>query len=186
MKQLGNLENQHSGRQVIDCDGYRANVGIILSNCEGRVFWCKRVGQNAWQFPQGGIQSDESPEQALFRELAEETGLLPEHVEVIARTKTWLRYKLPRRLIRRHVTPCCIGQKQMWFMLRLTSGEECVNLAGSDKPEFDGWRWVDYWLPMREVVFFKRRVYKLALLELAPFLFSDAISRCTPNIDDWL
>jgi putative (di)nucleoside polyphosphate hydrolase len=173
-------------KQVIDCEGYRANVGIILSNREGRVLWCKRVGQNAWQFPQGGIQPDETPEQALFRELREETGLQPEHVKIIARTKTWLRYRLPRHLIRRHTTPCCIGQKQVWFMLRLMGDEECVNLARSDKPEFDGWRWVDYWLPMHEVVFFKRRVYRRALSELAPFLFGGAALPCSPRMDEWL
>lgn len=157
---------------MIDCEGYRANVGIILSDFQGRVFWCKRVGQNAWQFPQGGIQPNESPEQALFRELREETGLSPDHVEVIGCTKKWLRYKLPRYLIRRNCTPCCIGQKQMWFMLRLVGGEHCVDLAWSRKPEFDGWRWVEYWQPMQEVVFFKRRVYELALHELAPLLFN--------------
>lgn len=158
---------------MIDCDGYRANVGIILSGREGRVFLCKRVGQNAWQFPQGGIQHNETPEQALFRELREETGLTAEHVQVIGHTKGWLKYRLPRHLIRRNSVPCCIGQKQMWFMLRLIGGDECVNLACSRKPEFDGWRWVEYWQPMREVVFFKRRVYGLALQELAPLLFKD-------------
>jgi len=66
---------------VIDSEGYRPNVGIILCNSEGRLFWGKRIGQRSWQFPQGGIQRDESPEQAMFRELAEEVGLRPEHVE---------------------------------------------------------------------------------------------------------
>ena len=155
---------------MIDSDGYRANVGIILSNREGQVFWCKRIGQDAWQFPQGGIQHNETLQQALFRELQEETGLLPEHVVVMGHTKRWLRYQLPRRLIRRYSTPCCIGQKQMWFMLRLIGAECCVNLQWSNKPEFDGWRWVEYWQPIKEVVFFKRRVYKLALHELEPLL----------------
>lgn len=162
---------------MIDSDGYRANVGIILSNLEGQLFWCKRIGQDAWQFPQGGIQHNETLEQALFRELQEETGLLPEHVAVMGHTKGWLRYRLPRRLIRRYSTPCCIGQKQMWFMLRLTGAECCVNLGWSNKPEFDGWRWVEYWQPIKEVVFFKRRVYKLALHELEPLLFKSLSGR---------
>ena len=158
---------------MIDSSGYRANVGIILSNRFNRLLWCKRVGQDAWQFPQGGIRGEESPRQAMFRELREETGLFPQHVSVIGCTNRWLRYKLPKRLIRHHLEPCCIGQKQLWFMLRLVSSDDRVRLDLSDNPEFDGWRWVDYWHPMREVVFFKRRVYEYALQELAPLLFHD-------------
>lgn len=144
-----------------------------MSNGARRVFWCKRVGQDAWQFPQGGIQPRETPEQAVFRELREETGLCRQDVEVIGCTKRWLRYQLPQHLIRRHTTPCCIGQKQLWFILRLVGNEKSVKLDYTSKPEFDKWRWVDYWKPMEEVVFFKRRVYEQALRELAPLLFED-------------
>lgn len=157
--------------QVIDSDGFRPNVGIILSNARGRVFWGKRIGQCAWQFPQGGICAHESAEDALFRELWEETGLEARHVELVGRTRGWLRYRLPKRLIRHRSHPVCIGQKQIWFLLRLRSADDCVNLACTSKPEFDGWRWVDYWLPVDEVVSFKRRVYQRALNELAPLLF---------------
>jgi putative (di)nucleoside polyphosphate hydrolase len=162
---------------VIDCDGYRANVGIILSNRERRLFWGKRIGQQAWQFPQGGIRRDETPLDAMFRELAEETGLRPEHVEVIGSTQEWLRYRLPKHLIRRRSNPVCIGQKQIWFMLRLVGDETCVRLDTAPTPEFDSWRWVDYWRPMREVVFFKRHVYRRALRELAPLLFPEGVPR---------
>ncbi|MGH8455123.1 MAG: RNA pyrophosphohydrolase [Nevskiales bacterium] len=155
---------------MIDSDGYRPNVGIILSNPLGRVLWAKRIGQNAWQFPQGGIREGESAEEALFRELNEELGLLPEHVTVVGCTRHWLRYRLPKRYIRRHNDPICIGQKQKWFMLRLTAPDSMVRLDAHDKPEFDGWRWVDYWHPLSEVVFFKRDVYKRALRELSPLI----------------
>lgn len=155
---------------MIDADGFRANVGIILSNAEGRVLWAKRIGQNAWQFPQGGIRVDESPEDALFRELEEEVGLRPEHVRVVGQTRQWLRYRLPRRYIRRRSRPLCIGQKQKWFFLQLLASESHVRFDACAKPEFDGWRWVDYWRPLDEVVFFKREVYRNALKELAPLL----------------
>ncbi len=155
---------------MIDSEGYRPNVGIILCNADGRLFWAKRIGQHSWQFPQGGIRRDESPEQAMFRELAEEVGLRPEHVEVVGCTKGWLRYRLPKRLIRRGNQPTCIGQKQVWFLLRMLGGEEAVCLDSSERPEFDHWQWVDYWYPLRAVVPFKRHVYWRALCELAPLL----------------
>lgn len=156
---------------MIDSDGFRPNVGIILSNGEGRLLWARRIGQDAWQFPQGGIRSDETPEEALFRELAEEVGLLDRDVDIIGCTRGWLRYRLPNRYVRRDTRPVCIGQKQVWFLLRLLSEENRVCLDGSERPEFDHWRWVDYWYPARKVVAFKRSVYRKALQELEPLLF---------------
>ncbi|MDD3649920.1 RNA pyrophosphohydrolase [Immundisolibacter sp.] len=151
---------------MIDAEGFRANVGIILVNDAGRVFWGRRVGQNAWQFPQGGIKHHESPQQALFRELHEEIGLTRGDVEILGVTRDWLRYLIPRRYLRRDRPPC-IGQKQRWYLLRLTAGEERIRLDADDTPEFDAWRWVDYWTPLTQIVTFKREVYRLALEELA-------------------
>ncbi len=158
---------------LIDHDGFRPNVGIILSNQDRRLFWGRRVGQNAWQFPQGGIHSDETPEQAMFRELEEEVGLQSRQVTILGCTRGWLRYHLPKRYIRRHCGPTCIGQKQVWFMLRVDCGEDAFCLDKTDKPEFDAWRWVRYWQPLHEVVYFKRRVYMQALEELAPSLYPE-------------
>ena len=155
---------------VIDRDGYRPNVGIILSSDTGKVLWAKRIGQEAWQFPQGGIDRDESPEDALFRELNEELGLSSEHVQVLGVTRDWLRYQLPQRYIRMRRGRHCIGQKQKWFALRLTAAESLVRFDATLQPEFDGWRWVDYWHPLTEIVEFKREVYTQALQELAPLL----------------
>jgi putative (di)nucleoside polyphosphate hydrolase len=148
-------------------------VGIILCNDQNRLFWGRRVGQDAWQFPQGGINRDETPEQAMYRELREEVGLLPEHVDLLGSTSRWLRYRLPKRYIRRHSQPVCIGQKQRWFLLRVHCSENNFCFDSCDKPEFDGWRWVKYWQPVREVIYFKRRVYERALEELAPLLFPE-------------
>lgn len=153
---------------MIDSEGFRLNVGIILSDRHGQVFWGKRIGQNAWQFPQGGLKKDETPEQALFRELKEEIGLDPEDVQITGCTRQWLYYRLPSHLIRYHRRPLCIGQKQLWYSLDLLSAEDQVRLDYSGHPEFDNWRWVNYWHPLKEVVSFKRRVYERALEELAP------------------
>ncbi len=158
---------------MIDSQGFRANVGIILCNNQRRLFWGRRVGQNAWQFPQGGIKATETPEQAMFRELQEEVGLKPEHVEILGSTDGWLHYRLPKRFIRWRCEPLCIGQKQIWFLLRVKCGEGDFCLDASEKPEFDRWRWVKYWQPVREVVYFKRKVYSRALEELAPVLYPE-------------
>lgn len=155
---------------MIDSEGFRANVGIVLVNKQDKLFWARRIGMDAWQFPQGGIREDESPEKAMYRELKEEVGLYPEHVEIIGCTQDWLRYWLPKRFIRYNTAPVCIGQKQIWYLLRLLVNESHVDLQQSNKPEFDHWRWVDFWEPAGEVVTFKRKVYEQALKEMAPWL----------------
>lgn len=155
---------------MIDTDGYRMNVGIILSNQDGQVLWAKRVGQDAWQFPQGGIKATETPKRALFRELHEELGLNTKQVHVLGATRGWLRYRLPHNLIRYHQRPLCIGQKQVWYLLRLLGHNNNIHLNTSDNPEFDQWLWVDYWYPLTEVVYFKKAVYENALKELHPLV----------------
>jgi putative (di)nucleoside polyphosphate hydrolase len=159
---------------VIDTSGFRPNVGIILTNAEGKLFFAKRIGRDAWQFPQGGLHENESLEEALFRELKEEIGLDQNDVSILGRTRHWLRYRIPKRLIR-DSRPYCIGQKQLWYLLRLESDESAIHLATTVKPEFDAWQWVNYWYPLREVVVFKREVYRRALRELAPYLFKQLI-----------
>ncbi|MCY7294273.1 RNA pyrophosphohydrolase [Alteromonas sp. a30] len=150
---------------MIDTEGFRANVGIIICNQQGQLFWARRYGQHSWQFPQGGIDDGETPEQAMFRELHEEVGLRANQVKILKATKNWVRYRLPKRLIRRESTPICIGQKQKWFLLQLTCPEQEVNLTHSGHPEFDEWRWVSYWYPIRNVVSFKREVYRKVMKE---------------------
>jgi len=154
---------------MIDPDGYRPNVGIVLMRPDGRVFWARRVQRDGWQFPQGGMRTDETPIEAMYRELREETGLRPDHVRVLGETPGWLRYRLPQGAIQRHQRLTCIGQKQVWFLLRFDGHERDFTLdAGGEHPEFDYWRWVDFWYPLEHVVMFKRGVYARALRHLAP------------------
>lgn len=169
---------------MIDSKGYRANVGIILANSAGRLFWARRARQNAWQFPQGGMRQSEDPIDAMYRELEEETGLEPDHVELLGQTRRWLRYRLPARFVRRRSRPVCIGQKQRWFALRLVANESAIDLHRSGHPEFDDWCWVDYWYPPDAVIFFKRQVYRQALRELAPAVAAAAGDDVSPTAAD--
>ncbi len=159
---------------IIDRRGFRSNVGIIIVNADKKLLWAKRRGQEAWQFPQGGMHPGETPEETLFRELDEEVGLKPHDVEIIATTERWLYYRLPQDLIRYHSRPLCIGQKQKWFLLKLLTDEThiCLDMPGH-KPEFDGWRWVSYWYPIKHVIAFKKGVYIKALKEFAPFVLDN-------------
>ena len=182
---------------MLDRDGYRPNVGIILANQRNEVFWGKRVNQHAWQFPQGGIKHGETPVEAMYRELEEEIGLQQAHVRVLGRTREWLRYEVPEKWLR----PCrdgaggpsgtpssaqsstdgargaYRGQKQIWYLLRMT-GRDCdISLRASGHPEFDAWRWHDYWVPLEAVIDFKREVYRQALIELHRYLQADRRAR---------
>jgi len=161
------LSQQADNERVIDREGFRPNVGIVICNDADQVLWGRRInGKDSWQFPQGGMHQDESPEQAMYRELEEEVGLQPDTVKILGRTQGWLRYRLPKRFIRRSESPVCIGQKQIWFLLRLTADETAIRLDAHDAPEFDHWRWVSYWYPVTAVVDFKQTVYRQALSQL--------------------
>jgi putative (di)nucleoside polyphosphate hydrolase len=169
---------------MIDRDGYRPNVGIILCNVRNEVFWGKRIKEHAWQFPQGGIKTGETPEQAMFRELKEEVGLDPCHVKILGRTREWLRYEVPQTWVRREARSQYRGQKQIWFLLRLV-GRDCdVCLRHSEHPEFDAWRWHDYWVPLDSVIEFKRDVYQRALQELVRYLNAAARTRRSLDSSD--
>jgi len=169
-------------KDYIDSDGLRANVGIVISRDDGQVFIGGRVGQSGWQFPQGGIMTSESAEEALFRELHEEVGLTETDVTVLGCTEDWLRYRLPKKYQRSRSLPLCIGQKQKWFLLRIAGAEKKMRFDTTSQPEFDRWRWVGYWQPVREVIFFKREVYAQALTELGQFLDANLL----PGKPGWL
>ena len=158
---------------LIDDQGFRSNVGIILIDGDRKVLIAGRRGRSGWQFPQGGMQPAESPEEAMFRELHEEVGLSPGDVEIAGATEDWLHYRLPDRFIRKESEPLCVGQKQRWFLLKLVAGVEKLRFDMTEAPEFDRFQWVDYWRPVKEVIYFKRRVYVRALRELGPIAFPD-------------
>ena len=155
---------------MIDIDGYRPNVGIIIINDEKKVLLAKRLNENAWQFPQGGINDKESTEDAMYRELKEEVGLNHNHILVIEKTKGWLRYDVPKNWIRNNSQQKYRGQKQVWFLLKFVGKDTDIFLRNTTKPEFDDWRWVSYWAPLEEVVDFKKGVYKKALSELEEYI----------------
>src|ERR1700685_4500001 len=152
----------------IDRDGFRANVGIVLTRGSGEVFLGGRVGGRGWQFPQGGVNRGEQGEDALYRELRKEIGLEREDVEMLGSPQGWLRYRLPRQYVRDR----CIGQKQRWYLLKLIGDESRLRFDLTNQPEFERWRWADYWTPVREVVYFKRRVYMRATDDAGQVMFS--------------
>lgn len=161
-------------------DGYRPNVGIIICNGDGQLFWARRINKDGWQFPQGGVSRNESLVQAMYRELQEETGLLEQHVRLVAHTKEWLHYDLPSKFLRNQSRRLrgpgrkrisFKGQKQVWFLVELLDDDSTVNLAaGLETPEFDSWRWVDTHHAIDNIVDFKRTVYQKALSELGVYL----------------
>lgn len=150
---------------MIDQNGYRLNVGIVLANKYGQLFWGKRVKTHGWQFPQGGVQPYETLEETMYRELTEETGLSKRHVKILATTKRWLYYQLPIHMRTKIRTPNCIGQKQKWFLLLLTNDDNKIALDSGKKPEFNDWRWINYWEPITQVIYFKRNIYLQVLQE---------------------
>lgn len=163
-------ESTMSDNDDIDADGFRANVGIMLANSDGRLLIAGRNGRKGWQFPQGGIEQGEAPETAMFRELHEELGLKRNDVDLLGSTRDWISYRLPKRYVRRNRAPLCIGQKQIWYVLRLKVDESLIRFDATGEPEFDRYRWVDFWDPVNEVIYFKRRVYARALYELGEVL----------------
>jgi putative (di)nucleoside polyphosphate hydrolase len=164
----------------IDAAGFRTNVGIVLMQRE-EVFLGRRTGGRGWQFPQGGVRVGETLEAALYRELDEEIGVPADAVQLIGQTSRWLRYRLPKRYVRRNQQPLCIGQKQRWFLLRLTRPDVQFEFTHTAEPEFDAGRWAPFWEPVREVIYFKRPVYARALAELAPLAFPQG----QPALPEW-
>lgn len=180
------MSTDQSKNSIIDKQGYRLNVGIIVINKNNELLWAQRCNQQAWQFPQGGVQEDESLDEAMYRELYEELGLKEEDVKILDSTPSLLRYRLPSKLIRQEQKPLCIGQKQKWYLLELISPDHHVNLSVFPKPEFQKWQWVPYWYPLRYVISFKREVYRKALKYFAKHLFPEHPSGQKQKIESFV
>ncbi|NDH49825.1 MAG: RNA pyrophosphohydrolase [Proteobacteria bacterium] len=153
-------------RDSIDRRGFRKNVCIVLRNTELKVLIGRRINDQGWQFPQGGVHSGETYKEAMYRELYEEVGLTKDDVKIIASSSRLFFYKLPKDLINYRKKPLCLGQKQKWYLLELSNQKATPDLAIADVPEFDRYEWIDYWEPANRVISFKQNVYKHALKHL--------------------
>ena len=145
---------------------YRSNVGIMLINDDGHVFVGQRLdnNQNAWQMPQGGIDGDEDPQSAAYRELLEETGIKQENVKFLATSSKWLLYDLPEDLIPKLWDGKYRGQKQKWFLFKFLGTNRDINIS-TEHPEFSSWKWIPKENLLEEIVPFKKSVYESVLRE---------------------
>jgi putative (di)nucleoside polyphosphate hydrolase len=150
---------------------YRKGVGIVLINHQKKVFVGQRIDKlsNAWQMPQGGIEDGEDPLHAALRELEEEIGT--SEVEVLSQTQDWLKYDLPEYLVPTFWGGKYKGQEQLWFLMRLSGGDELINL-NTQTPEFSAWKWIDLELLPNSIVEFKRDLYLKLVEQFKPIINS--------------
>jgi putative (di)nucleoside polyphosphate hydrolase len=155
---------------------YRPCVGIVLLNREGLIWIGRRFDElvlqetlKRWQMPQGGIDDDEDPRDAAFRELYEETGI--RSADIIAETDDWIHYDLPLEAVGKALKGKFRGQRQKWFAMRFTGDEQEINLRpDGHNPEFDAWRWASSSEVLDAIVDFKRSAYVTVLAEFVRFL----------------
>ena len=150
---------------------YRPCVGLMILNAQGLIFAGKRIdgAAEAWQMPQGGIDAGETPLDAALRELGEETGLRPQHIEILAESADWIPYDLPKNLMGTLWGGRFRGQTQKWFAIRLTAPDSAIDIA-TEEPEFSEWRWMNASELGSAIVPFKRGVYQKVLREFADLL----------------
>ena len=146
--------------------GYRPCVGIMLVNMDGKVFVGQRLDNvvEAWQMPQGGIDEGEEAKDAALRELHEETGIVSDHVKIIAKARDEHFYDLPPELVGKLWSGKYRGQRQFWFLARFLGQDEHINIQ-TKHPEFREWRWTDPETLPELIVPFKRKLYRDILQE---------------------
>lgn len=145
---------------------YRPCVGIMLVNMDGKVFVGQRLDNvvEAWQMPQGGIDEGEDAKAAALRELGEETGIGPAHVEIIAKAKDEHFYDLPPELMGKLWGGRYRGQRQFWYLARFIGQDSDINIE-TQHPEFRAWRWTAPETLPDLIVPFKRKLYRDILQE---------------------
>ena len=150
---------------------YRSGVGAMLVNRSGLVFVGQRLDSSseAWQMPQGGVDKGEAPDDAVFRELEEETGVSAQHATLIARSGTTHDYDLPTHLVPKMWGGCYRGQRQHWYLLRFTGTDSDINIA-TKHAEFGAWQWVEPHRLPDLIVPFKRDLYTQLINEFAPLI----------------
>ena len=150
---------------------YRPNVGLMILNPAGRVFAGQRLDnpEPAWQMPQGGIDEGETPLEAAYRELVEETGIPQAAVDLVAEAPEWITYDLPADLVPRIWKGRYRGQKQRWFLMRFTGDEGLIGIA-TEHPEFREWAWIEPRHLVDLIVPFKRETYAAVLSAFRPHL----------------
>ena len=151
---------------------YRPNAGIIIFNKQGKLLWCKRRTGDGWQFPQGGIDEGELPEEAIFRETYEEVGLDESKIRILKENERWVNYDVPRDKIPRDFSfknRKFKGQTQKWFLAEFLGEDHDIDLNLHDQIEFTQWTWSTYWHPIKAGVEFKRNAYRQVLNDFLPF-----------------
>ncbi|MCY3627748.1 MAG: RNA pyrophosphohydrolase [Gammaproteobacteria bacterium] len=152
---------------------YRNGVAIVLLNESCQILVARRPEfEQQWQFPQGGIDGDEDAETAAFREMEEEIGVVPQLVNLVTATSQYYSYQYPK-----HVQQDIFfnrqqyeGQRLKFFLFQFLGKDTDIDVMKVPYPEFDRWRWVDFWEPITLVVEFKKIMYESALRELEHFI----------------
>jgi len=150
---------------------YRSGVGIVLINPKKQIFVGKRIDNksDAWQMPQGGIDAGESEDEAMFRELPQETGLYESSVNLLKKSGGYYYYNLPYKLQKKFWGGKYLGQKQRWYLLDFLGEESLVNIK-TNQPEFSDWKWISADEILNAIVAFKRPLYRDVIKEFNDFL----------------